>query len=309
MPDKPLKFFINRTRNDGGPSIFGCRLKEAMIACNHKWATINPDISFIFSAGLFRPFSKNIVRLDGLYFDLNNTRYNCDKLNRKIFRAYRRADGVIFQSEFDYELFCKFAFKPKCQYTIIPNGTPESFSPNGERKKYNYEKTIICSSKWRAHKRVDCIIKGFLEYGDPSTGLVIIGDGINGKIQHPNIEYTGRIPPEDLPRYLRGADGFVHLSWLDHCPNTVVEALSCGLPVLCTDNGGTKELVGSNGIIMQCEDKYDFTKVDLYNPPKCDPKVVASGIDQILKWDTHMNAEHLSISSISERYVEFARSL
>ncbi|UCG68771.1 MAG: glycosyltransferase [Thermoplasmata archaeon] len=76
---------------------------------------------------------------------------------------------------------------------------------------------------------------------------------------HPNIKCSGSVPTEDLPKYLRGGDAFIHLSWFENCPNTTVEALTSGLPGLCTRNGGTKEIVRSNGIIIQCEEDYNFS--------------------------------------------------
>jgi len=264
-----------------------------------------PQVSYIIAAGFFRPFCKNILRLDGLYFDSDNTLGDSDKMNRPIFKAYRKADGIIFQSEFNRVQFIKFLGEPHCPNVIIPNGVPLEFSSEGEKVNYGFKKTLICSSKWRAHKRLDSIIKGFLEYGSPEVGLIIIGEGIEERVEHPNIKYLGRVPPEDLPKYMRGGDAFIHLSWIDNCPNTVVEALACGLPVLCTHNGGTKEIVGSNGIIIQCEEDYIFNKVKFYKPPECNKTKVANGIDQVLKWDKEMDVSYLTMDRVAHEYMAF----
>jgi len=61
----------------------------------------------------------------------------------------------------------------------------------------------------------------------------------------------------------------IHLSWRDHCPNVVVEALSQGCPIICTSSGGTKEIVKDNGIII---DDINDNHIDPYifdydNPP------------------------------------------
>lgn len=303
------RFSINNTRHQNGPSIFGTRLKNSLIDHGWKWDPLRPQISFIFSSGFFRPLAKNILRLDGLYFDLSNTIGNSDQKNRPIIKAYNKADGVIFQSHFDRELFKHFIGPTKCNATVISNGAPETFSPEGNRMDYGYEQTILCSARWRRHKRLDCIINGFLEYGNPNTGLIVIGDKIENPIEHPNIRYLGRIPHHDLPCYLRGADAFIHLSWLDHCPNTVVEALCCGLPVLCSHNGGTREIVGDNGIIIHCEEDFEFKKVNQYDPPQCNKQHVAKGIEQILRWNKKVEAEHLKIEKIAAQYADFALSV
>ena len=307
--DSTKRFFINNIRGTGGPSVFGSRLKEALTQAGWKWDRLVPSVSFIFSAGLLRPFCRNILRLDGLYFDSANTLGDSDRKNRPIRRAYRKADGLIFQSEFDRRLFKVFMDEASCPDIIIPNGAPEIFTPKGGGFDYGFKKTLLCSAFWRAHKRLDCIIKGFIEYGNIDTGLVVLGEVAKRPIEHPRIKYMGHISPNALPQYLRGADAFIHLSWLDHCPNTVVEAICCGLPVLCTHNGGTKELVKDNGIVMKCESDYDFKRVDLYNPPKCDNKIVAAGIEKILAWNKPVDSSELHMDSIASRYVEFAGEL
>jgi glycosyltransferase involved in cell wall biosynthesis len=306
---KKYSFFINRTENVSGPSIFGYRLKEELIRKGWRWDAFLPSVNYIFSSGFFRPLCENIVRLDGLYFDSENTVGDSDKRNRPIFKAYQKADGIIFQSEFSKMLFEKFMGDLNCPWSVIFNGVGSNFSSKGERVDYGFKKAIICSGKWRVHKRLKCIINGFLEYGDSETCLVILGWGFQKSLEHPNIKYLGKVAPRDLPKFLRGGDAFIHLTWLDNCPNAVVEALACGLPVLCSHNGGTKEIIRTNGIIMQCEEEYNFKKVALYKPPECNSKLVAAGIEQILSWDKPVDADYLRLDGIADQYVAFSERL
>lgn len=302
-------FFINRVGDGYGFLLFGRRLKKALLNKGYKWDRLYPNVSFIFVKGLFRLFTTNILRLDGLYFDSENTLGNSDKLNRPIFKAYKKADGIIFQSEFDRQLYYQFMGNNQKPYRVISNGVPPEFNPLGEKVDYGFEKTLICSSSWRAHKRLDCIIRGFLEYGNPNVGLVVLGEGVREFKRHPNIKYLGKIAPEELPKYLRGGDAFIHLSWLDHCPNAVVEAIACGLPVLCSHNGGTKEIVRSNGIVIQCEEEYDFRKTAVYKPPKCDKAIVAKGIEQILCWNKPVETSYLCIENVADEYWQFYKRI
>lgn len=304
-----IGFYINSTKNNNGPSIFGSRLKNALIGANWRWNPVFPSICYIFAIGFLRPLGKNILRVDGLYFDRANKLGDAEKLNRPIFKNYMKADAVIFQSEFDRTLFGVFMREPRCPHFVICNGVPGGFSPQGKQIDYGFKKSILCSASWREHKRLNCIIEGFLEYGNPDVGLIIIGDNVKEQIEHPNIKYTGKIPVQDLADYLRGGDAFIHLAWLDHCPNTVVEALACGLPVLCSHNGGTKEIVRSNGIIIRCEEDYDFSKVDLYNPPICDKRIVAEGIEQILNWNKALETSYLRIENVAKGYMQVAEKI
>ena len=55
---------------------------------------------------------------------------------------------------------------------------------------------------------------------------------------------------------------FLHLAWLDHCPNVVVDAMACGCTVICSSAGGTKEIAGDNAIIIE-ENDWNYEPVHL----------------------------------------------
>jgi glycosyltransferase involved in cell wall biosynthesis len=95
----------------------------------------------------------------------------------------------------------------------------------------------------------------------------------------------------------------VHLAWLDWCPNTVVEGLASGLPVLCSHNGGTKELVKDDGIILELEEDYVIgTELDLYTPPPISLDPLIKGILQILYMPKIKRRNDLKINDIALQY-------
>jgi glycosyltransferase involved in cell wall biosynthesis len=49
--------------------------------------------------------------------------------------------------------------------------------------------------------------------------------------------------PEDVARYYQAADVYVHAARADTFPNTVLEALACGTPVVATEVGGIPEQI------------------------------------------------------------------
>jgi len=53
-----------------------------------------------------------------------------------------------------------------------------------------------------------------------------------------------------LAQELKNSDIFVTASRSDPCSNSLIEALSCGLPALALANGGHPELVGKGGEIF-----------------------------------------------------------
>ena len=67
------------------------------------------------------------------------------------------------------------------------------------------------------------------------------------------ITITGRVPKQDALRYLRGMDVFAFTSLHDGCPNTVLEAMLAGIPIVATRAGAVPELIehGKHGLLVQ----------------------------------------------------------
>ena len=72
------------------------------------------------------------------------------------------------------------------------------------------------------------------------------------------VGYTGPYSQETAPGVYRAADAFLMLKHNDPCPNTVLEAMACGLPVLYSASGGLPELVGDEaGVGLACEEDWE----------------------------------------------------
>ena len=69
----------------------------------------------------------------------------------------------------------------------------------------------------------------------------------NSPVKFKNIKTLGCIPSKELAKEMNYSDICITASENDPCSNTVIEALSCGLPVIALDSGGHKELIGSAG--------------------------------------------------------------
>jgi glycosyltransferase involved in cell wall biosynthesis len=80
------------------------------------------------------------------------------------------------------------------------------------------------------------------------------------------IMYVGNLSYEQLLSVYKSSKYFIHLSWLDHCPNVVVDARASGCQIICSSTGGTKEIAGKDAIIIK-EEEWDFMPINLYDPP------------------------------------------
>ena len=57
------------------------------------------------------------------------------------------------------------------------------------------------------------------------------------------ITFTGALPPERIPEIDRSAHVLFSADLNPACPNSVIESLACGTPVVGFDTGGLRELV------------------------------------------------------------------
>ena len=67
------------------------------------------------------------------------------------------------------------------------------------------------------------------------------------------ITITRRISRQDALRYLRNMDVFAFTSLHDGCPNTVLEAMLAGIPIVATRSGAVPELIedGKHGLLVR----------------------------------------------------------
>jgi len=66
-------------------------------------------------------------------------------------------------------------------------------------------------------------------------------------ISKDNVIFLGVKNPQEIAMYMRSADILFFPAKNESCPNVVLEAMACGLPVVYRDSGGTKELVENAG--------------------------------------------------------------
>ncbi len=310
-----FSFYINNCSPTGGPGIFGGRLKKQFEKNGHTF--IDPYVSgeipdksiSIIQGERIEGCTFNALRLDGLYFDSENP--NNDQMNSGIFKSIDETDYIIYQSEFSKEMY--HAFYRDRPFTVIPNGIDqEDFLSNVKPIKQGhpvfskYEKICVASASWRRHKRLEETLEAFKDPRLKDVLLIVLGgfSYIKDKSTMPdNVILTPLLKPNDTASVYCMADAMIHLAWLDWCPNTVVEALSCGVPVLCSHNGGTKELVKDNGVIIQLEDDYEIgTKVPLYNPPKVDTNTIVEGVLEVMEKSTIFERPDLDIKHVAEQY-------
>ena len=309
-----------------GPKVFLKRLVDSI----HKQNLLKIHSPFLpfYDIGLYSVYDKSyynkkfVLRVDGIYFDLKNTFGDTSNLNKKIFNSIDNAEGVIFISEFSKKIVEKFYGILNKPWTIIHNKVPNDiFNPYGSnyRKKFNLkvtDKVLITSAHWRRHKRLEETIELLekLNHYDDSYKLIVLG-GDKKKNYNRNIIFAGEISPSNLADWYRTANLYIHLAWIEPCGNTQIEAMSCGLPVVCCNNGGIGETVrlASGGIVVKSDPEYQFDNIDYYNPPKPNYKKLIDAIEEIFQnyrtYSSNIDYNYLNIDNGAIEYTNFIKKL
>ena len=264
--------------SSSGPNNFATKLMRYFFQKNISVSAENPDVQLSFIE-IFNKFSKTVLRLDGIYF---NTDQDWQQQNKNIKKSYDNASHVIVQSEFNRKLINKY-FGEKEHTSIIQNGTcldlvdkiPKANLINIDK----IGKLWVSASSWRPHKRLPENIRLFNEMSSENDIMLVAGKNptnLKEISSNPRVKYIGNLNWENLISLFKVADNFIHLAWLDHCPNVVVDAKASGCTLYCSSAGGTVELASNNDVVV-VEDEWDFKPCKLYDPPPMDFTNLSSG--------------------------------
>ncbi len=292
-----------------GPNTFAGRLAKTLQKRGYEFVGPNDDyetfLAFIEPASHPRPGAKFLQRLDGIWFSPEDFH----EKNRGIRWTYNNCHYVIWQTQFDKNMTNHhWGDRPG---TVIANGIDLSenriIDENIINLRNQYDKIFVCSSNWHGQKRLMDNTNLFLKYEhenpDQKCCLVVMGDSPDHMIRKDNVLYTGNINHHLCLQMFRAADWMLHLAWLDHCPNVVVEALSQGCPVVCSSSGGTKEIVKNSGLVVPEIEEYDYRLTDYTNPPKLDLSNIA------LPSTIEVDNKHLDIEIVADKYDLALRAL
>lgn len=260
-----------------GPNTFASRLKAELERQGHDVVRRGDDaeVSLVFIEPTGARLAKTVVqRLDGFWFKPQDFH----RLNKNIRWQYEHADGVVFQSDFNAAMVKRWFGPPHGCWDVIRNGidltpTPALDHVQVKKLRQKYDVIFVSSANWHPQKRLRSNVELFFHLRKSlnlNCCLVVMGSNPDYVVNDPDVMYVGSLPWEVCREVYRAADWMLHLSWLDHAPNVVVEALSMSVPVICSSQGGVKEQIGSYGIVLKETRDYDLELVDYDQPPNVD---------------------------------------
>lgn len=138
---------------------------------------------------------------------------------------------------------------------VIPNGVDERFS--SIQKKFTSVRNVTVIGNLIGSKNIDVAIRAFesIIHRDDQLRLVVIGDGpemirLRSQAKHlltaNRVTFTGQLAPVQVVDHLAQSCLLVLASRSEGRPNVVLEAMAAGVPVVASDVGGVRELLGNS---------------------------------------------------------------
>lgn len=189
------------------------------------------------------------------YFSVGIQRYILAEI-RNLMMSFTRsfiAAHIVYQSKFVRDWWERTYGIPKKPANIIYNGVDlTKFTPEGARYQSKADICIISVEGTQGADPFNTAIKlGLsLERMGLKVELLMFGTPLNNfqhQIgQYSFINFMGSFPNSSLPYFYRGATLYVFTDiFTGACPNSVIEALACGTPVLGYSAGILPEIIGN----------------------------------------------------------------
>jgi len=191
-------------------------------------------------------------------------------------------DAVITMNENMSKEAEAFGVPPSKVRYIINGVESDRFIPDANKK---IPGRVIFIGRIEEHKGIDMLLKAWTRFSSENNNchLTIAGpfasneyasflnryidsNGLKDQVQFlPEIDYYSA----DIVNYYQSGELFVLSSRREGTPGTLMQAMSCGLPVISTKVGGAEDLVrdGQNGFLVEVDDEVGLSNmmIDFFN--------------------------------------------
>lgn len=188
---------------------------------------------------------------------------------------------------------------------VFPNGVDEekfhSMDKAACRKALDFPENafiVAFTGAFTANKGADRLSDALK--GCPDVYSIFLGQGPL-EPDCPNVLFKGRVPNDQVAKYLNATDVFVLPTRGEGCCNAIVEALACGLPVISSNLPFNDDILNSeNSLRINIEDTEQLQKsiLQLYRDPQLLAKLAEGALRS--SGDLHIRARAQRILKFME---------
>ncbi len=158
----------------------------------------------------------------------------------------RFAEKTIFQSQYSLQKHLELGMEFKNPVVIMNAADPEIFHPRGRIQFSQNRKTRLIASSWSDNVNKGAAVYQWLdEHLDwEHFEMTFVG---RSPVTFKNIRMMEPVASDRMAELFRGHDIYLTASRNDPCSNSLIEALTCGMPAVYLKSGGHPEIVGGAG--------------------------------------------------------------
>lgn len=162
---------------------------------------------------------------------------------------FRRVNRWIAKSAEIYQILEQFAPGKVAQ---IPNGVDSEMFTNASQQSDSQLPTVLYIGRLERPKRLDLLLRAWSQLS-PNARLVVVGDGslrrewedLAVELALEDVAFVGQ--RSDIATLLASSDLYVLPSDSEGMPNSLLEAMSCGVPCIASAVGAISEML-SDGV-------------------------------------------------------------
>ena len=233
---------------------------------SREWRLENNTISPVTRACLYNSFNFDFDRLRRMQRDGCRMVHRVDGpiaayrrvdegLDQRILQINRDiADATVFQSEYSRLKHQEMGLEFRSPCVIRNAADPHIFHAEGRAPFLAGPRVRLIATSWSSNRNKGADVYAWLdEHLDFARyEFTFLG---RSAVTFRNIRMVPPAPSQGVAAALRTHDVFVIASRNEPCSNALIEALSCGLPVVYLDSGSHGELVGGAGLTFRVADE------------------------------------------------------
>ena len=328
--------FLPKLEGHGGPSSFQARLSQGLAARGietHHDPTRKDCAAILIIGGTHHVLDvwrarqrgvRVVQRLDGMNW-MHKVRktglkhyLRAEWYNLMLSTTRRNlADHIVYQSQFSCDWWNSVHQSTHASIQVIYNGVDlNTYSPNEDEKPpQNMVRILVIEASFSGGyesglENVVDFILGLKQKAKQKVELMITGNAPDQLKEKANqkagglIRWIGWVQRVEIPAIDRSAHILFSADINAACPNSVVEAMACGLPVIGYATGSLPELVdGDAGRVVPYGS--DFWKLEVAHSAD-----LVAAATEILKRQSHFRKsararaeEHFGLEKMTELYL------
>lgn len=266
----------------------GCPNPLLLIRLIQRLKTLKPDAvhTWMYHADLVGGLAAWLAGVPAISWAIRNTDLSKDKTKRctrTVVRicamlSHKIPDRIVSCSHASQEFHISLGYD-STRFLVIPNGfdllefRPDPIARGQTRHELGISSDVFLIglvARFDREKNHAGFFQaaGILHNKHPDVHFILVGKGMESSnsqvstwVQDAGIKDVTHLlgMREDIPRLTAAFDLASSFSWGESFPNTIGEAMACGVPCVVTDVGDSAYLVSDTGLIVKPGDVYGLT--------------------------------------------------